>query len=475
MRSPGATRVGVGLGTVSGGGGSYVKNRNRFAFDRSHTEALSTDKLKSRSNKKFVLLAASAAICWAAFAFAQPVQAETFGVEGIKSTLPAWSATKSEQATADDSAISTLNSFAQQIATETPSAAANKSSQPDDEAIAALRGFAQRLGTEQPASTKDQVKLAQADTLMDWLAGKGSSAPAAPPPVSTPAPKASRSGKRTAAPVEAHVIGSQACQTCHAPLIAEFQKTIMGQINTSAKGRGKFECENCHGPGSAHVQAGGGRGVGGILSFGADDPRSVDERNGICLACHQRGQRTYWSGSVHQTRDLACTDCHTVMRNVSRKHNLKTTVEAETCFYCHDLKRAQVQYSSHMPVREGKLTCSSCHNPHGTATEKLIIQASINDNCYQCHAEKRGPYMWEHAPVRENCLNCHVAHGSNYEYLLQVARPRLCNECHSVVHSPTATGGLGFPNTPYVLGRACGNCHSNIHGSNHPNGVYFLR
>ena len=83
--------------------------------------------------------------------------------------------------------------------------------------------------------------------------------------------------------------------------------------------------------------------------------------------------------------------------------------------------------------------------------------------------------LWEHAPVRENCLNCHEPHGSNYEYLLQVARPRLCNECHSTVHSPTAGGGFGLPNTPYVLGRACGNCHSNIHGSNSPNGQYFIR
>ncbi len=141
----------------------------------------------------------------------------------------------------------------------------------------------------------------------------------------------------------------------------------MGKIGSTPQGKGKFDCENCHGPGSAHVKAGGGRGVGGILSFGSDDPRTVDERNGICLACHQKGDRTYWTGSVHETRGVACTNCHTVMKSVSRKHNLKTEVEAETCFQCHQLKRAQMQYSSHMPIREGKLTCTSCHNPawHG--------------------------------------------------------------------------------------------------------------
>ena len=112
----------------------------------------------------------------------------------------------------------------------------------------------------------------------------------------------------------------------------------------------------------------------------------------ICLACHQKGERTYWAGSVHETRGLACVNCHSVMKDVSRKHNLKTEVEAETCYQCHKIQRAQMQYSSHMPIREGKITCSNCHNPHGSITEKLIREASVNDNCYKCHAEKRGPF-----------------------------------------------------------------------------------
>jgi len=391
-------------------------------------------------------------------------------VAGINSALPSWSQTaKSEQSnqpqqSADDSALSALTAFAQQLGTT-----GSKPASADDPAIAELKAFAQRVGAGQPASVKDLPKLAEApQTLMEFLQGKGSSeTPAAMPP------KGSKS-KSSGRVVDAHAIGSKACQTCHAPLIAEFKKTLMGKIGETPKGRGKFECENCHGPGSAHVKAGGGRGVGGILSFGADDPRSADEKNGLCLACHQKGERNYWAGSVHQTRGLACVNCHTVMKNVGRKHNLKTKVEAETCYQCHKIQRAQMQYSSHMPIREGKLTCTNCHNPHGSITDKLIREASVNDNCYKCHAEKRGPFTWEHAPVRENCLNCHTPHGSNYENLLVVARPRLCNECHTVVHSPT-TGGFGAPITAYVLGRACGNCHSNIHGSNARNGQYFLR
>lgn len=404
----------------------------------------------------------------ASLGLTQSVKADgALTVAGIQSALQGEpQALRSQQTTPisqQDAALSALSSFAQQI--DTPAARGDRKI--DDHTFAALQDFAQRLGTAQPQSIKDLPQTAEAKTLLEFLQQRGSSAPA-----ETLAPAKPR---RAAAPVDAHVVGSKACATCHAAAIAEFDKTLMGKVGHTPQGRGKFECENCHGPGSAHVKAGGGRGVGGILSFGADDPRSADEKNGLCLACHQKGERNYWAGSVHQTRGVACTNCHTVMKNVTRKHNLKTVVEAETCYQCHKIQRAQVQYSSHMPIREGKITCTNCHNPHGSITDKLIREASVNDNCFKCHAEKRGPFTWEHAPVRESCLNCHTPHGSNYENLLLVARPRLCNECHTVVHSPTAGGGFGLPNTPYVLGRACGNCHSNIHGSNARNGQYFLR
>jgi DmsE family decaheme c-type cytochrome len=446
-----------------------VKNCERRAADIASNEASSaqvTQKSKFRLSRKFLYFTASALIC-ASLGLTQSVKADgALTVAGIQSVLQGEpQALKSQQATQasqQDDAVSALSSFAQQIGA--PDAKF------DDQAFAALQDFAQRLGTAQPQSIKALPKVAEAKSLLEFLQQGGSSSqsePAAPPKGSA------AGGKRTSAPVEAHFVGAKACLTCHAKQTAEFERTLMGKIGKTQKG--KFECENCHGPGSAHVKAGGGRGVGGILSFGKDDPRSIEERNGLCLGCHQKGERNYWAGSIHETRGVACTNCHTVMKDVSRKHALKTEVEAETCYQCHQLKRAQMQYSSHMPIREGKVTCSNCHNPHGSITEKLIREASVNDNCYKCHAEKRGPYLWEHAPVRESCLNCHKPHGSNYEYLLQVARPRLCNECHTAVHNPTASGGFGFPNTAYVLGRACGNCHSNIHGSNHPNGMLFLR
>ena len=215
-----------------------------------------------------------------------------------------------------------------------------------------------------------------------------------------------------------------------------------------------------------------GSSPGGIVSFRKNDPsRRIEQNNSICLGCHERGERTYWRGSTHETRGVACTECHTIMRPVSRKSALKTEIELDTCFQCHKDRRAQILRSSHMPLREGKITCSNCHNPHGSATEGLLRENSINDTCYTCHAEKRGPFLFEHAPVRENCLSCHDPHGSNNEYMLKVSRPRLCAECHGFGHGALVNGPIAVE----TFGRSCQNCHVAIHGSNSPAGALFQR
>jgi predicted CXXCH cytochrome family protein len=75
-----------------------------------------------------------------------------------------------------------------------------------------------------------------------------------------------------------------------------------------------------------------------------------------------------------------------------------------------------------MPVREGKLQCSSCHNVHGTSNVRLLkVGATIDESCVSCHAEKRGPYLWEHAPVAEACVTCHDPHSPpGPQHLLRV-------------------------------------------------------
>ena len=60
--------------------------------------------------------------------------------------------------------------------------------------------------------------------------------------------------------------------------------------------------------------------------------------------------------------------------------------------------------SSH-PMRENQLLCRDCHDPHGGAGDALAIHATTNDTCFACHAEKRGPFLWEHPPAAEDCIS----------------------------------------------------------------------
>ncbi len=420
---------------------------------------------RNRPGRSLAVLAVAGVACGALSGFGAPARADDG--EGRGDPLAA------------------LRSYVQLVATAQPrTAAAQETNQADTnqapasvaggefdgDAYADLRAFSQRIAADPPRSIKDLPKLAADnafDALREFFQGQDGAAPqekpmAAPPPAATPYPPIVKGPI-----VGATYVGAKVCMGCHAALAETFGYTLMGRLQKKGT---SLECETCHGPGSAHVKAGGGRGVGGIISFRANDPsRTAEENNAVCLGCHERGARAYWNGSVHEERGLACTNCHTIMKAVSAQKQLKTAFQPDTCFQCHKDRRAQMFRSSHMPMREGKVVCTDCHNPHGTTTESLLKKDSINDVCYTCHAEKRGPFLFEHAPVRESCLNCHDPHGSINEFSLKMARPRLCYECHTIGHTQA---GL---NSQFSMGRACQNCHTMIHGSNSPAGAVFQR
>lgn len=265
--------------------------------------------------------------------------------------------------------------------------------------------------------------------------------------------------------------GAETCLECHADMGDTLAPTPHGK-----GGFGKLSdrgCETCHGPAKAH-------------SENPDDASllpsitkwSAAEQAQTCQQCHSGSSQFFWPEGQHAKRGLTCTSCHSVHSPLSETAQLHSARADEQCFNCHKDVRAETWKRSHHPIREGKISCTDCHNPHGSATDKMIQASSVNEQCYNCHTEKRGPFLWEHPPVRESCLNCHTPHGSNHQKLQKTSVPFICQQCHLNTRHPgtlydRTTLGDGTRPSNRDFARACVNCHAAIHGSNHPSAPYL--
>jgi DmsE family decaheme c-type cytochrome len=287
------------------------------------------------------------------------------------------------------------------------------------------------------------------------------------------------------------------CTRCHDENDNKAILSIYQTRHGNAADPGTPSCQSCHGLSDDHVKNPKGTSprptpevVFGIKQGPEQHASAPEAQTGACLTCHKSGNRTYWSGSEHQYRDLVCSNCHSI--HVPRDAVLTKATQPEVCFACHKTQRAQIHYFSTHPILVGKTTCSDCHNPHGSTAPKMLVKDTVNETCYTCHAEKRGPFLWEHSPVVDDCTNCHTPHGSTKAPLLKARVPWLCQECHTGDHGAAINSGANLPsgNATTVNGqqplanqspraqtnaRACLNCHVLIHGSNHPAGAKYQR
>lgn len=288
----------------------------------------------------------------------------------------------------------------------------------------------------------------------------------------------------------------------------------------------KKGCESCHGPGGAHVEAGG-------------DPELIirpeklkpEQTARICLKCHTQENVTLWPTSTHAKAKLSCTNCHNshspdtammtkdvengklqlegLTRSIQQAELAANTAKAgsdeqakanekveqlkdqrnelleklkgaETvykrsadpyiCYNCHKAQQVQGKMPSHHPIEENKMKCGDCHNPHG-GPDGMLKEESVNETCFKCHAEKSGPFVFDHPPVSDDCTNCHKPHGSVNDNLLTQAEPFLCLKCHAGPHSRSnALGNAKNFSTYYT---ECTDCHASIHGSDEHAAMHY--
>jgi DmsE family decaheme c-type cytochrome len=260
-------------------------------------------------------------------------------------------------------------------------------------------------------------------------------------------------------------IAPQVCYRCHGQMERYEHIAHPHQI----LGPNGFTCATCHDP---HGKV------------------RHETRTDLCLKCHTDAPTMAWHSSSHSLNGVACTDCHNPHprtdtpsivninhTSIQRPGRLPMSVdEPNACYKCHPAIYAQNAMPSHHPIKEGKMTCSSCHDGHGQSHGNLL-QPTTNMVCYRCHAEKQGPFVYEHPPVTENCAICHDPHGTVTNNLLRQPTTFLCLRCHTGHRTGPNFGphtGAGLvdvgnnANLQQAFYTDCTQCHSQVHGSDLP-------
>ena len=166
-----------------------------------------------------------------------------------------------------------------------------------------------------------------------------------------------------ASPAPAKVEAGPACADCHDEAKIFAGNPHMRAFSATHKGAGgNAVCATCHGDGTKHMEAEGDKTL----------IRTLRGRAGAetCVTCHkQSAERSSFMTGVHASSEAVnCLSCHAIHKSNAKQANLLVSEPTELCATCHQDAASSFRTLPYKHrLKEGALSCVSCHDPHGRA------------------------------------------------------------------------------------------------------------
>jgi Cytochrome c554 and c-prime len=234
----------------------------------------------------------------------------------------------------------------------------------------------------------------------------------------------------------------RSCLFCHTSQVATPERGTANRYPLPPFAEHGVSCEQCHGPGSAHIA-----GKGSMFTPSSSDPQA---RDSICEQCHLEGDSTVAAPGKDLYDFRPGDHLSTFISVFTIRRSAAQTPHAAGHFESLALSQCKTKSGSRM-------SCLSCHNPHWQPTAQERV-GHYRAKCLVCHTGNH--YAAEHHPEQQDCTVCHMprlrspdaSHAMLTDHRIP-RRPRRTADEADVGGKKTVEAFLG-PNDPRSIGLA---------------------